>query len=148
VKYFEDFELGSTEEYGHYEVTREEVLDFAGKYDPQPFHLDDAAAAQTHFKKLCASGWHTCAMTMRMIVDNGQGKGKGEGSPGVSNIKWMKPVYPGDVLRVRSEIIEARPLKSRPVYGLVTIRHHTLNQDDIAVMSFDGAVLYRRRSAA
>ena len=102
--YFEDLEVGQETIFGHYDVTREEVLEFARKYDPQPFHLSDEAAAKTHFGRLAASGWHTCAMTMaviaRHVVADEQA---GLGSPGVDELRWLKPVYPGDRLTVQRQ---------------------------------------------
>ena len=105
--YFEDLEVGAETDFGSYEVTREEVLEFARKYDPQPFHLSDEEAAKTHFGRLAASGWHTAAMTMaviaRHVVDDEQA---GFGSPGIDELRWKKPVYPGDTLHVRGQIVE------------------------------------------
>ena len=90
--YYEDLEIGAKQSFGRYEVTRNEVLDFANKYDPQPFHLDDEAAAETHFGRVSASGWHTCAMTMRMLVENmASNRQAGLGSPGVDELRWKKP---------------------------------------------------------
>jgi acyl dehydratase len=112
--YFEDLEVGSTASFGRYEVTREEVLEFARKYDPQPFHLSDEAAAQTHFGRISASGWHTCAMTMAMLVGNlTERRQAGLGSPGLDELRWLRPVYPGDVLRVETELLEKRPPAAR-----------------------------------
>ena len=97
--YFEDLEVGAETEFGSYEVTREEVIEFARKYDPQPFHLSDEAAAKTHFGRIAASGWHTCAMTMAVIARYVVGDEQaGLGSPGVDELRWLKPVYPGDTL--------------------------------------------------
>ena len=116
--YFEDLEVGAETEFGSYDVTREEVLEFARKYDPQPFHLSDEEAAKTHFGRLAASGWHTAAMTMaviaRHVVDDEQA---GLGSPGIDELRWKKPVYPGDTLHVRGEILEKTPSRSRPEIG-------------------------------
>ena len=113
--YFEDLEVGRETVFGHYDVTREEVLDFARKYDPQPFHLSDEAAAKTYFGRLSASGWHTCAMTMaviaRHVVEEEQA---GLGSPGIDELRWLKPVYPGDTLTVRGRIVEKTPSRSKP----------------------------------
>lgn len=129
MKYYEDLEIGTTASFGHYEVTREEVMEFAEKYDPQPFHLDDDAAARTHFGRLSASGWHTCAMTMRMLVDNMKtSEQAGLGSPGVDSLRWKKPVYPGDTLRVETEVIEKRRSRSRPEMGIFKSRGTTYNQ--------------------
>lgn len=133
--YFEDLEIGSTQSYGRYEVTMEEVLEFAGKYDPQAFHLDQDAAAKTHFGRISASGWHTCAMTMRMMVDNmKEHQQAGLGSPGVDQLRWKKPVYPGDVLRVETTLLEKRRSKSRPEMGIFKSRGQTINQDGEVVL--------------
>ncbi|MFM2410809.1 MAG: hypothetical protein RL481_1637 [Pseudomonadota bacterium] len=144
--YFEDIEVGKKSSFGHYEVTREEVIEFATKYDPQAFHLDDEAAAQTHFGRLSASGWHTCAMTMRMLVENMQAnKQAGLGSPGFEELRWLKPVYPGDTLRVESEVLSKRRSKSRPEMGSMVGRTTVFNQDDVAVMSMVSIGLIRVR---
>jgi acyl dehydratase len=136
VQYFEDIPVGKTARFGHYEVTRDEVMEFARKYDPQPFHLDDEAAAKTHFGRLSASGWHTCAMTMSMLVENlSQNRQAGLGSPGVDNLRWIKPVYPGDTLRVESTVIEKRRSKSRRDMGIFKSQLTVFNQDDEPVMA-------------
>jgi acyl dehydratase len=135
MQYFEDIAVGAKQSFGRYEVTREEVIEFASKYDPQPFHLSDEAAAQTHFGRLSASGWHTCAMTMAMLVENlKKNRQAGLGSPGVDNLQWKRPVYPGDTLRCESEVIEKRRSRSRPEMGLFKSRLQVLNQDDVVVM--------------
>jgi len=148
MKYLEDLVPGATASFGSYPVTREEVLDFAGKYDPQPFHLDDAAAAKTHFGRLSASGWHTCAMTMRMLVDNmGVGGHAGIGSPGVDQIRWLRPVYPGDTLRVETLLAEVRPSRSKPDMGSIHSEVTVFNQNDEPVMTMKSIGLVRRRPA-
>lgn len=135
MQYFEDIEVGRTASFGHYEVTREEVMAFAAKYDPQPFHLDDAAAAQTHFGRLSASGWHTCAMTMSMLVENlKENRQAGLGSPGVDELRWKKPVYPGDTLRVETTVLEKRRSKSRPEMGIFKSKLRVFNQNDEPVL--------------
>jgi len=137
VQYFEDIEVGRTASFGSYAVTREEVMDFAAKYDPQPFHLSDEAAAQTHFGRLSASGWHTCAMVMSMVVANlKENQQAGLGSPGIDELKWIKPVYPGDILRCETEILEKRVSASRPEMGIFKSRMRVFNQDDVMVMTF------------
>jgi len=137
VQYFEDIEVGRTASFGSYAVTREEVMDFAAKYDPQPFHLSDDAAAQTHFGRLSASGWHTCAMVMSMVVANlKENQQAGLGSPGIDELKWVKPVYPGDILRCETEILEKRVSASRPEMGIFKSRLRVFNQDDVMVMTF------------
>jgi acyl dehydratase len=146
--YFEDLELGAETYFGSYEVTREEVLDFARKYDPQPFHLSDEAAAKTHFGRLAASGWHTCAMVMgviaRHVVDSEQA---GLGSPGIDELRWLKPVYPGDTLHVRSRIVDIRPSRSKPEIGSFRSATAVTNQDGLPVLSFTSIVLMRRQPA-
>lgn len=149
VKYLEDMVVGDRAAFGSYAVTREEVLDFASKYDPQPFHLDDAAAAKTHFGRLSASGWHTCAMTMRMMVENlTVGGHAGLGSPGVDQIRWLKPVYPGDTLRVETVVTEVRPSRSKPDMGSVHSDITVFNQNDAPVMTMKSIGLVQRRPAA
>lgn len=136
MQYFEDIAVGAKASFGSYHVTREEVMDFASRYDPQPFHLSDEAAAQTHFGRISASGWHTCAMVMSMIVANlKNNKQAGLGSPGVDQLRWLKPVYPGDTLRCETEVIEKRQSQSRPEMGIFKSRMTVFNQDNVAVMS-------------
>ncbi len=144
--YYEDLEIGAKQSFGRYEVTREEVIEFAKKYDPQAFHLDDDAAARTHFGRLSASGWHTCAMTMAMMVENMKNvKQAGLGSPGVDNLQWKKPVYPGDTLRVESEVISKRRSQSRREMGLFKSRAQIFNQNDEIVleMASNGLIAVR-----
>ena len=146
MKYFDDLAVGDTTEFGHYDVTREEVLEFARKYDPQPFHLSDEEAAKTHFGRLSASGWHTCAMTMaviaRYVVDDRQA---GLGSPGVDELRWLRPVYPGDRLTVRGAVVEKIPSRSKPHIGVIRTRTTVSNQDRVDVMSFTSIVMMQRR---
>ncbi len=114
MRYFEDLEIGAETYLGSYEVTREEVLEFARKYDPQPFHLSDEEAAKTHFGRLAASGWHTCAMTMAVNVRyQATHEQEGLGSPGIDELRWLKPVYPGDTIHVHGKIIEKTPSRSQ-----------------------------------
>jgi len=146
MRYFEDLEIGAETYFGSYDVTREEVLEFARKYDPQPFHLSDEAAAKTHFGRIAASGWHTAAMTMaviaRRVVDQDQA---GLGSPGIDELRWKRPVYPGDTLHVRGRISEKTPSRSRPEMGSFRTVTTVTNQDDQVVMTFTSIVLIRRR---
>ena len=149
MRYLEDLKVGDKASFGSYPVTREEVLDFAAKYDAQPFHLSDEAAARTHFGRLAASGWHTCAMTMAMLVENLEAYPQaGLGSPGVDELRWLKPVYPGDTLRVESEIVEVTPSRSKPDIGSYRSQVIVFNQDDVPVMRFTSIVLIRRRPEA
>lgn len=145
--YFEDLQIGTKSSFGRYEVTREEVLEFAAKYDPQPFHLSDEAAAQTHFGRISASGWHTCAMTMAMLVENlKNNRQAGLGSPGQDELRWHKPVYPGDVLRVETELLEKTRSRSRPEMGSMRSKIRVFNQNDELVMSMTGIGLIAVRN--
>ena len=146
MRYFEDLEVGAETCFGSYEVTRDEILEFARKYDPQPFHLSDEEAAKTHFGRIAASGWHTCAMTMAVIaryaVEHEQA---GLGSPGIDELRWLKPVYPGDTLHVRGKVIEKTPSRSRPEMGSYRTETIVTNQDEVPVMRYTSIVLIRRR---
>ncbi len=144
--YYEDIEVGAVERFGRKQVTREEVIDFASQFDPQPFHLDDEAAAATHFGRLSASGWHTGAMTMRMLVDHMRARAQaGLGSPGIDELRWLKPVYPGDTLRCESEVLSKRRSQSRPEMGLFQSKLTVFNQHDEPVMTMRSTGLIRVR---
>lgn len=146
--FFEDVEVGAVQRFGSYQVTREEVIEFAGKYDPQPFHLSDEAAAQTYFGRLSASGWHTCAMMMAMLVENMKSHQQASlGSPGQDELRWLKPVYPGDTLHCETEVIEKRRSQSRPEMGSYRSRITVKNQHGEAVMTTVAIGLIRTRSA-
>jgi len=137
MQYFEDIAVGRVRRFGLYAVTRDEVVAFAEKFDPQPFHLSDDAAAKTHFGRLSASGWHTCAMTMAMIVEDLKANQQaGLGSPGIDELRWLKPVYPGDTLTCESEVTEKRVSASRPEMGIFKSKMTVFNQDGVAVMTF------------
>jgi acyl dehydratase len=149
MHYFEDLEIGRTARFGAYRVTREEVVEFARKYDPQPFHLSDEAAAATHFGRLSASGWHTCAMVMSMLVEqSSRTQQAGLGSPGIDELRWLTPVFPGDTLSCESEVIEKRASRSRPEMGIFKSRLTVSNQDGVAVMSMISNGLIATRPAA
>lgn len=150
MKAFEDYEVGSRDEYGAYAVTEDEVIAFAKVYDAQPFHVDREAARQSIYGGLIASGWHTCAMMMRMIVDH-RIADRGNAvlaSPGFDDLSWLKPVRPGDVLSVRSEILEAVPSKSRPDRGSIRIRNRIVDQHGEVKMELTSIAIVLRRAAA
>jgi acyl dehydratase len=133
-RYLDDFTLGQVyRSTGRKRVSAEEIKRFAQDYDPQPFHLDEAAARGTFFGGLAASGWHTAALTMRLMVDSDFKAANGLIGAGFDELRWPKPVRPGDELRVEMEVLEIRPSKSRPDIGLVKFRMTTLNQDGEAV---------------
>lgn len=143
--WWEDFEVGSVREFGGHTLTKEEIVRFAGEFDPQPFHLDEEVARQSLFGALAASGWHTCALVMRMMCDAYLLEAASLGSPGLENIKWLKPVLVGDTLHVRMEVLEARVMNSRPTVGLVRSQWQALNQRGEAVLSMEGWGMFRRR---
>ena len=144
--YWEDLEVGTATEFGSYDVTREEVLEFARKYDPQPFHISDEAAAKTHFGRIAASGWHTAAMTMRVIVDAlSKQPQAGLGSPGVDELRWLRPVYPGDTLTMRGVIVDKIPSRSKAEIGTIRTQTTVTNQDGVDVMRFTSIVMMQRR---
>ena len=146
--YFEDLVVGEQTLFGHYDVTREEVIEFATRYDPQPFHLSDEAAAKTHFGRIAASGWHTTAMTMSVIVKAVVAEEQaGLGSPGIDELRWLKPVYPGDRITVRGTILDKTPSRSKPDIGSFRTLTVVTNQDGIDVMRFTSIVLIKRRPA-
>ncbi len=141
---FESFEVGQIEAFGAYEVLETEVIEFASKYDPQYFHLDHEAAKKSLFGGLCASGWHTCAMTMSMMVENMDKQGTSLGSPGIDNLRWLRPVFPGDILSVRMEVTDTIPSKSRPNIGIVVSTVTVINQKQQPVMEFISKGIFPR----
>jgi acyl dehydratase len=145
IRYFEDFEPGLELPFGPHRVTRAEIVAFAAEFDPQPMHLDEAAAADTLLGGLAASGWHTCAMFMRMAYDGWVADSASLGSPGVDSMKWMRPVRPGDVLSGRSVVLEARASKSRPQVGLVRFRHEVENERSEPVLVGENTIMLSRR---
>lgn len=142
--YFEDFAVGHKFVTASHGVDAAEIVAFATKYDPQPFHLDTEAAKASLFGGLAASGWHSAAMTMRLLVDS-EFRPAGGIIGGGGELQWLKPVRPGDELHVESEIVELRGSRSRPQQGLVKVRITTLNQHGEAVQTFTPTLLVRRR---
>ncbi len=147
MRYFDDFAVGQTNRFGRYEVNEAEIIDFGRRYDDQPFHTDPEAAKQSHFGGLIASGWHTCAMMMRMIVEHAIGTEPSAtlASPGFDDLRWLIPVRPGDVLSVRSEVVEVTPSRSRPDRGSVRIRNEILRQDGTVVADLVSRAIILRR---
>lgn len=145
MRYFEDFQVGQVGEAGPYEVTREELLDFARKFDPQPFHLDEEAARKTHFGGLVASGWHTAAIGHRLLVDGLLKDAASVGSPGLDELRWLKPVRPGDALTLRMEVLDLLPSKSRPERGSIRCLFTLRNQKGEEVMTQKGIGMFARR---
>jgi acyl dehydratase len=148
LQFWEDFPVGDVRDFGGLPVTREAMLEFARQFDPQPFHVDEDAARESLFGGLCASGWHTAAMAMRMMCDGYLLDSASLGSPGIDQLRWLRPVFPGDTLRVRMTVLAARPMASRPTVGLVQTRWDVRNQRDEPVMTMEGWGMFRRRPAA
>ncbi len=143
--HWEDFPTGHVMEFGATPVSREAVIEFARQFDPQPFHLDDEAGRESLFGGLCASGWHSCAMAMRMMCDEYLLESASLGSPGIESLRWLKPVFPGDTLRLRMEVLDARPMASKPGVGLVRSLWTMFNQHDEAVLRMEGWGMFGRR---
>jgi acyl dehydratase len=143
--YWEDFRPGEVVEIGRHTFTQDEIIAFAIQFDPQPFHTDADAARNTFYGGLIASGWHTCAIGMRLMVQAYIGRAARAGSPGVDNIRWLGPVRPGDTITYRRLILESRPSGSRPGIGLVRSRSEALNQHGEMVMTMEGWGMFRRR---
>ena len=147
-RYLEDYAVGQTFGSGRMRVDKERIKAFAAEFDPQPFHLDEALAAGTIFRGLAASGWHTAALTMRLLVDGELKPAGGIVGTGFDEFRWPRPVRPGDELHVESEILEVRPSKSRPDQGLIKVRTTTLNQNNEAVQVQVGNLLVPRKAPA
>jgi len=145
VLYFDDFSIGQVYKSGRMQVDKDAIIRFATEFDPQPYHLDDAAARDTVFRGLAASGWHTAAMTMRLLVDGEFRPAGGIIGVGFDEFSWPRPVRPGDELTVRSEIVDVRPSKSRPDRGTIRVRTTTLNQNDEIVQSYVGTLIVPKR---
>ena len=143
--YWEDLQPGSVRELGTVTPSAQEIRQFAGQFDPQPFHLDEEAGRQSVFGGLCASGWHTCAMAMRLTVDHFLKDSSSMGSPGLEKLSWLEPVFPGDTLSLRHTILESRPLRSKPDIGLVRSNWEMFNQHGRKVLHMEGYGMFRRR---
>ena len=158
MKFFDDMQIGDRREIGKHLFTAEEIKRFARSFDPQPFHMDEEAARRSHFGALCASGWHTTAACMRLIVDyhkdlaaemiaRGERPAKIGPSPGFKNLKWRKPIYAGDTVTFASEVIELRPSASRPQWGVVHMLTQGANQKGERVYEIENIAFIERRAA-
>lgn len=144
--WWEDLEVGQTRDLGSLSPTREEIIAFASQFDPQPFHLSEEGGKASVFGALSASGWHTCAMAMGLMVRNFLKDSSSLGSPGLEKLKWLKPVYPGDTLTLKQTIVESRPMNSRPDVGLTRTLWEMFNQHGEQVLLMDGYGMFRRRT--
>ncbi len=145
MHYFDDFAVGDRLDLGNIDVSEADILRFAREFDPQPFHVDAEAAAQSMFGGLIASGWHTCALTMRLLVDGLLSQSASLGSPGIEQIRWVRPVRPGDTLSARIVVLGLRPSQSRPERGTVKIRTEVTNQQGEEVMWMESFGMFERR---
>jgi acyl dehydratase len=147
-RHYEDIVVGAPYEYGGYHVTKDEIFAFAHAYDPQPHHIDEEAAKLSLVKGLCASGWHSCAMFMRMFYDGLLADSASMGGPAIDEVRWKKPVRPGDVLKARSTCVEKRLMRSRPNVGICKMQHEVFNQDDELVMTMENSFFIAVREPA
>ncbi|HKA81325.1 MAG TPA: MaoC family dehydratase [Xanthobacteraceae bacterium] len=154
--FFEDVCVGDKLDVGRYTFTAESIKSFAARFDPQPFHLDEGAAERSHFGRLCASGWHTACVWMRLMIDHrrredeerrarGEAVGQLGPSPGFRDLEWLKPVYVGDTISYGTEVVEMRPLASRPGWGMIFVRNTGVNQRGERVISFISSAFVERR---
>jgi acyl dehydratase len=146
--YWEDFAVGQVRDLGSLTVTREDIIAFATQFDPQPFHLDDAAGEASVFGGLCASGWHTCSLAMRLMVTHFLHETASLGSPGLEHIQWKKPVYPNDSLRLQTTVLETKPMGRRPDVGMTRNLWEMFNQHGDKVLTMEGWGMFRRRHPA
>ena len=146
--YWEDLQPGSVRELGSVTPGVDEIKEFAEQFDPQPFHVDEAAGRRSIYGNLCASGWHTCAMAMRLTVDNFLNESSSMGSPGLESLRWLKPVYPGDTLSLQHRITESRPMRSRADIGIVRSTWELSNQNGEMVLLMEGYGMFGRRHPA
>lgn len=143
--YFEDFEVGKTIDVGSRTIVEEEIISFARQFDPQPFHVDKAAAEKSMYGGIIASGWHTCAIMMRLMVDGFLRESASLGSPGVDEVRWLKPVRAGDTLSVTTTVLEVRPSESKPDRGVVFTEWRAVNQHGELVATVKGRGMFGRR---
>jgi acyl dehydratase len=147
MRFYEDLDVGETDAFGSYQISREEIVEFAEKYDPQPMHLDETVAEDSIFDELIASGWQTAALTMRLTVEHDDEVATLAGV-GLDNLRWERPLKPGDTLSLRTEIVDKRLSERHDDRGYVTRRVEGVNQDGDVVISYDGIALVRRRPEA
>lgn len=145
IRHFEDFTPGTIIDLGSRSVSRDEIIAFASEFDPQPFHLSEEAGKASLLGGLAASGWHTAAIFMRLLVDGLLGRAAGQGAPGIDKLMWRRPVYPGDTLSATAEVLTSRPLRSKPGLGVVGFRFVVSNQRGETVMTLENPILFACR---
>jgi len=145
MHYWEDFHPGDVAVYGPRLVTREEIVAFAAEFDPQPMHLDEAAASATLLGGLAASGWHICCLLMRVIADGFVLDSSSMGAPGIEELRWLKPLRPGTQIRVRATVLDSRASKSRPEMGLIRFRYEVIDDADAVIATMVVSTMFGRR---
>jgi len=145
--HFEDFAKGQVYDLGALTVTKEDIVEFAAEFDPQPFHLEEDAGKASILGGLAASGWHTGSLVMRLLATNLLNKTTGRGSPGISKLQWKRPVYPGDTLTAKAEVLETKSLRSKPDLGIVTVRVTATSQNGTEVLLWENPILFAKREA-
>jgi acyl dehydratase len=146
--HFEDFKQGQQFDLGSLKVSKEDILEFASEFDPQPFHLSEEAGEASMLGGLAASGWQTSSLAMRLLAENLLNKSTSRGSPGISKLKWQRPVFPGDTLTVCAEVLKTRSLHTKPDLGLVSVRLTATNQAGEQVLLWENPILFAKRSGA
>ena len=146
VKYYEDLNIGKVIHLGPIKIKKSEIISFAKQFDPQYFHLDEEKAKDSILKGLCASGWHTCSIFMKMLYDSFLINAKSQGSPGVDNIRWLKPVRPDDILSAKGTIIERRSSKSKQSIGLIKTYYEVFNQNNHVVMTLTSIGIFKKKN--
>lgn len=146
--HFEDFEPGHVFELGDLTVSKDEIIDFAAEFDPQPFHLNEEAGKASLLGGLAASGWHTGAMVMQLLATGLLNRSSGQGSPGIDELKWKRPVFPGDTLTARAEVLSSKELRSKPDLGIVNFQISAKNQNQEQVLFWENPILFRKRETA
>lgn len=148
TRYFEDFTVGEIIDCGHRTVTKDEIIAFATAFDPQPFHVDEAAAARSRYGGLIASGWHSCCLCMRLVVDAVLREAANMGSPGMEKVRFLKPLRPGDTISAKLRVVEASPSRSKPDRGRLTFAFELHNQSGELIMDMTAMSILHRRTAA
>lgn len=148
IYHFEDFKPGQIFELGSVSVSKEDIIDFASEFDPQPFHLDEDAGKASLLGGLAASGWHTGSMVMRLLASGLLNRSTCQGAPGIDQLKWQRPVFPDDILTARAEVLATKELRSKPDMGIVTFRVTAAKQDETQVLFWENPILFRKRESA
>jgi acyl dehydratase len=148
IYHFEDFQPGQVFDLGSITVSKDDIIEFAAEFDPQPFHLDEEAGKASLLGGLAASGWHTGALVMSLLATKLLNRSSGQGSPGIDELKWQRPVFPGDTLTARAEVLSSKELRSKPDLGIVNVRVTATNQNNDQVLYWENPILFKKREIA